>query len=869
MPIPFKTHEERMHHPQAKLIPQSMWSHPYLFAASLDEAILELMINNQEELSTSIKNLIPKLNSMSWMESSNLSEVAWLATALSHSDLEFSTLKSIADQLNFDDAKLFDLLAILGNLTYLTTFLNEYPSAKIQRFIEHNCFSAYQSAARHGHLEILKYLESKVPNKIEVMITGEFEVASYQLAASGCNLEILKHMESLVDHHHIQTMVVANKFRVFKDVVVRGSLEVLKHLESLIEYDQIQSMISDDDFEVYKRVVRAYDWAADYDQLEICNHLLSQSSACFAYAEQHVREYSHHVIPFIDNTLSSLHQEYEAFSIQNPNGVFDIEGERAQLCFYLMRNLIRRNDRAFDDELRFLLSIPSVKALVHQELTAGNPNELLRLAMTCGNQEAATLLLNIEAVRRLAELNNFYREEARNGVDLRRLAQDRESSMVALTEGEKKKLESAIEHYQPMINQVGIDRITEDLRAMLIERYKEEPALINIKGKSITLPVTFEEFQSLNLSKADYEKANKAYYQNKAHSALRYLSKPNLWMHRHSSYVYINEQGERWSTFEEYLPVIAIHYLAAIDKEMEATKGYTLETRIKQFINELAFIGRAHNWDKTRIRNNKREEYDDLEGDRPSCFSGVKRRLFQSVIGHSLFDQLTEEKIEAEIRQFAFEHFKSVLTDNNKYQFKTILDEIILELDEQNVEKLQCFNIPSEKQDEFMHLLAHKYGAQFSENIAFIAQAKAALTLNPKAEQSRFRYHVLTLLDLTGFYQHLELLCPNKEPQELVSKQHEEPKLEHRVNPDLLVSANFNNNKQHQSATNPGRNQASMFKKEKTVNTGWEMSGCEMISWACFPVVGWLYLLYYAAYHTCCSTAEVEEEPINKRCYSN
>lgn len=228
-------------------------------------------------------------------------------------------------------------------------------------------------------------------------------------------------------------------------------------------------------------------------------------------------------------------------------------------------------------------------------------------------------------------------------------------------------------------------------------------------------------------------------------------------MHPNASFVNSNDANERWSTFEDYKPLISLLYLAVIDKEVATTKDETLETRMQHFINELALIGRSHNWDKTRINavTGKSEEYDDLEGDRPSCFSGVKRRLFQSVRGHPLFE-LTEEKIEAEIRQFAFEHFKSLLTDSNKHEFKAILDEVYMDLDEHQVEKLQYFDIPNEKQETFMRDLGKKYGMQFEGNKEFKQQVRDTLSINPEAVASRERYQVLKLYDLTHFYHYLE-----------------------------------------------------------------------------------------------------------------
>lgn len=141
------------------------------------------------------------------------------------------------------------------------------------------------------------------------------------------------------------------------------------------------------------------------------------------------------------------------------------------------------------------------------------------------------------------------------------------------------------------------------------------------------------------------------------------LSNPNPWIHPAANYVYVNEEGnKRQSYFEEYLPLIAMMYLAVIDKEVPATKNLTIEGRLEQFINELALINRAHNCHKSKPKLNAKgepllgfsgkvlqEEYDDLEGDKPCWYSEVKPRLFQSVTGHPFFHVAYEKLIIKEL----------------------------------------------------------------------------------------------------------------------------------------------------------------------------------------------------------------------------
>jgi len=64
----------------------------------------------------------------------------------------------------------------------------------------------------------------------------------------------------------------------------------------------------------------------------------------------------------------------------------------------------------------------------------------------------------------------------------------------------------------------------------------------------------------------------------------------------------LDNPAERWSTFKEYSSLISLLFLAAQDEETAAINGYTVDTRVEHFIDELAHIGRAHNWDNTRIK---------------------------------------------------------------------------------------------------------------------------------------------------------------------------------------------------------------------------------------------------------------------------
>jgi hypothetical protein len=608
---------------------------------------------------------------------------------------------------------------------------------------------AFRDASENGHLETCQWLLAQVPEEQRLDMVQAQDNWAFRDASENGHLETCQWLLAQVPEGQRLAMVQAHCYGAFRYASANGHLETCKWLMAQVPEERRLDMVQAQSYYAFR-------YASQNGHLETCKWLL-QTPQCLAFAEQHTQEYGERIVnPFIQETLSALHQEHSLSIQQNPNAVFNLnEPHRAQSCFYILRNLIRRNDPALNDEILFLLDIPSVKALLHTAVTPNQPNELLRLAITTGNQDAAVRLLTIPAVRELAERNNFYRDEARGQLDLRALAQDRESSMHALTTGEKKRVSQAIERYQPLIKTAGLEHLINALREQLIERYEANPAKITVHGKEIALPTRWDEFELMGLTEDKREEALLAYRQNKNHTALRYLSKPNYWMADNASFVYVNPDNtkERWSTFEGYEPEIALFWLAAQDVEMTPTDGHTLEGRLDHFVDELAHIGRAHNWDKTRINaHQEKEEYDDLEGDKPSCVSGVKRRLFQSVIGHPLINILTLDKLSDELRDFARSHFLKSITKDNKALIRDTLEEYEYTVDIQDNEGtrlLQSMDISPEHQQEFITYLSNKYGSQFNEEPRFMQFIKEEFKLEKDKSKPITCAHVLRFNGLT------------------------------------------------------------------------------------------------------------------------
>jgi hypothetical protein len=672
-PMRFNSEAERMHHPLVSLIPQPLWDEYFLGYNS--DAHLPLIHVDAPELDALVESM--KTSTLD----QNTKQRIWLLLGCRPVILDDGTLLHFLKKLSFEPTEQLNLAAMLGKSNLVRTVLINNPD-NAQKIISsadyEGPYAAFRLAAKHGHLSVMECLIEKLT----------------ELAPD-----------------KVQEMIAARDYEAFFRAAGNAHLPVMERLMALAP-DKVQEMIAAGDY-------LAFRWAVRNGRLPVVNHLL-QFASVFAYAEAHDHEYgSQYVYPFVTQQLTSLRALKAAFEAGHPDGVFNIEDpEQSRLCFYMLRNLIRRNDTALVDEMVFLMDIPSVKALLHTEMTASRgENELLRLAIHENNQAAAALLLRIPAVHAHAVAHNFYRAERVGGLDLAALAQNRESSMTGLTEGEQNRLAKVTGRYTDTLQFLTAPNIMALLRETLIERYEANPAQITqADGTILHLPMAWGDFEALQLNPEDKAQALKAYYQQTSHTAWRYLEKPNPWMSPHAAYVYINDaHTERWSTFEEYQPLISMLFLAAKDEAIAPCDGYTLETRMEHFIEELAHINRAHNWDNSRTNTKGApEEYDDLRGDRPSCYSGVKRRLFQSVQGHPLLKIVTLDDIKEEMRSFVRAHFEQMFLDNPTQvpNWQKAWDALMDGDTGERVQFLLKLAVPEEKQSAFIDSLSDKYGNQ-------------------------------------------------------------------------------------------------------------------------------------------------------------
>jgi hypothetical protein len=518
----FLFESQRMAHPIVSLIPSAIWE--YFFQSEISDDEISLI---QADLTA----LGAHVDQMTSFDSEAKKEKVWLAIAIGHPHLSDDALIAFANQLVLSPACQLKLFAAFGK----ESLVRRAVEASLNRVesIQANAYQAIGFAVANGHLAIVQYL-----------------------------IEVLRDAAP----SEIQNALEMSHYFLFKEAAMNHHLAVMQYLIgelTAISPTKVQEMIASRDFDGEYAIFRgAVEDSFETGNQDILNYLL-QFGPVFIYAETHDDKYGLVCLhPFVTKQLQLLQAMKATFEQDNPGSLFNIEDEeQTRLCFYMLRNLIRRNDIALQADLLFLINIPSVKALLHTAVTPEQPNELYRLALENHNEAAIEMLEREPLVYALAVQANFYRPEAEETLDLLALGADNESSLLALTEGEQQRLASAEAYYGDSLRTPAqIEGVMQRLRETLKTRYEAHPAqIIKSDGIRVDLPMSWPALQALNLNANDKALALRAYYEHSDHTAWRYLEKPNPWMSESAEYV--QRSGiEGWAMFEGYQDLIALFF---------------------------------------------------------------------------------------------------------------------------------------------------------------------------------------------------------------------------------------------------------------------------------------------------------------------
>lgn len=198
---------------------------------------------------------------------------------------------------------------------------------------------------------------------------------------------------------------INNAYTALLEAAEGGHSEVFKALLTKPLFEERVNV------DVFKRAV-------DKENEPIINQLLHYPTL-LAFADENEEKYGQpYLRPFVTAKIAYLFTE-------KPH---NLTTKDTMMYFYILRHLIRR--RAVNDlpDIDLLLSMPAIRSIAHIEVSPGQPNELLRMAMGCVYEAVEERLLTITAVRDHAEQNNYYGDDK---AKLRQTQRDQEVRYMA------------------------------------------------------------------------------------------------------------------------------------------------------------------------------------------------------------------------------------------------------------------------------------------------------------------------------------------------------------------------------------------------------------------------------------------------------
>lgn len=226
-----------------------------------------------------------------------------------------------------------------------------------------------------------------------------------------------------------------------------------------------------------------------------------------------------------------------------------------------------------------------------------------------------------------------------------------ESAMAKPDHYEMGLYETIREKYQDSFTSKGLPAILKEFEKFLIEKF-------TANGLSTEYNPEWNQEELVK------------YYQNIYHTAWRYVfQRPCSWLAPRTS-----KQDLILPFDEDNLTILAYYWLAASDHSQPCTDGHQIEERIDHFADQLAFAQREHNYDK-KVKISARGtliDIDDLEGDKPTCDLGVRRRLYNLLIWHPIIDTVKPPMANSIYQQFR----EQLIADNPNASTQTLYDKL-------------------------------------------------------------------------------------------------------------------------------------------------------------------------------------------------
>ncbi len=435
-------------------------------------------------------------------------------------------------------------------------------------------------AASNGHLAVVNRL-LEFPAVVQ-NITGFANYALRRAAEHG-HLAVVNR---LLEFPAVVENITAMESYALRFAVGSGHLAVVNRL---LEFqDVIENISAIDNY--------ALRFSARYGYLAVVNRLLE-----FPVVVANITALDNHALR---GAALGGHLAVVNRLLEFPTVVENITAEENYaLCFAAQNGYLAVVNR--------LLEFPAVV-----ENVTAQRNYALRLAHVRHRTDVVERLMQYPAVRQaVLDADNA-------SVSLRAIAQDTENAMRALNLHEQGIVNALKKRYPSLSNEMAQADVLNDLREHLEAICQGEKVSLSFDKNYPKLPLS-----------------------NVSHQAWRYLfARPNPWMSPNASFVEVTEQGRQAAINPKDWNLVALIWQLLNDKDAQLNEdnadliengiatSQNIRSGLKEtFINTLALLGRAHNYDH--------DEKDDGELDKPSCSMGVTQRLLLGTSGFSIADK--------------------------------------------------------------------------------------------------------------------------------------------------------------------------------------------------------------------------------------
>lgn len=169
---------------------------------------------------------------------------------------------------------------------------------------------------------------------------------------------------------------------------------------------------------------------------------------------------------FIKHEMTCLNKEKYEKLLRSPREIFDVSEEKAELYFLVLKEIILKG--ASNPELsKFISELIKIPAILNLINRSANPKnrmwDLLSIANSAVNQYAASLLISIPALQKLAKANDYYQNPSNGIFNIKELLDSQKNHARVLKNGFFDSSKLASNEDSPLID----DNVFTDMRTTI------------------------------------------------------------------------------------------------------------------------------------------------------------------------------------------------------------------------------------------------------------------------------------------------------------------------------------------------------------------------------------------------------------------